>query len=359
MAGLSYTAVETTKLATAEIFGKTLCDLGEENPNIVALTADLKGSTKIGDFADKFPDRVINVGIAEQNMYGVASGLAKCGFIPFASSFSVFASLRSLDQIHTDICYQNVDVKIIGTHGGTSFGQAGSTHHAIEDFAVIRGLVNMTLICPADGIETGLAVRAAAETPGPFYIRINRGFDQTVYANSDYGFKVGKAVEMAEGKDVTIIACGSCVYQSMQAAKILEFDHKISARVLNMHTLKPIDREAVLKAVKDTRRIVTVEDHTVIGGLGSAVSEVVVESGTACAFRRLGLQDKWSAIGLHEDLMAMHEIDAEGIVKNVLELLSQEFEKEGVAGSAVKTGAAKSAVGIKAAPAGENWIDEV
>lgn len=362
MAGLSFTAVESTKLATAEIYGKTLCELGEENPNIVALTADLKGSTKIGDFGEKFPERLINVGIAEQNMYGMASGLAKCGFIPFASSFSVFASLRSLDQIHTDICYQNVNVKIIGTHSGTSFGQAGSTHHAIEDFAVIRGLVNMTLICPADGIETGLAVRAAANTPGPFYIRINRGFDQTVYNTDKYGFEVGKAVMMNEGTDVTIIACGSCVYQAIQAANILEYDHKISARVLNMHTLKPIDREAIIKAVKDTRRIVTVEDHTVIGGLGSAVSEVVVESGLACAFKKLGLQDEFSAIGLHEDLMAMYEIDAEGIVKNVVDLISMEYEKEEISGTSVskKTETAKGGgTAIKAPPAGANWIDEV
>lgn len=324
--GLTYTAVESSKLSTSEIYGKTLCELGEKNPNIVALTADLKGSTKIGDFGDKFPERIFNVGIAEQNMYGVAAGLAKCGFIPFASSFSVFASLRALDQIHTDLCYQNLDVKIIGTHGGTSFGQAGSTHHAIEDFAVIRGLVNMTLICPADGIETGLAVRAAAATPGPFYIRINRGFDQVVYNTDDYGFEVGKAVVMNEGTDITVIACGACVYQAIQAAKILDYDHKIKVRVLNMHTLKPIDKEAILKAVNDTRRIITVEDHTVIGGLGSAVAEVVVESGKACAFRRLGLQDHFSAIGLHEDLMAMYEIDANGIVKNVLDIMKQDFE---------------------------------
>ena len=324
--GLTYTAVESSKLSTSEIYGKTLCELGEKDPNIVALTADLKGSTKIGDFGEKFPERIFNVGIAEQNMYGVAAGLAKCGFIPFASSFSVFASLRALDQIHTDLCYQNLNVKIIGTHAGTSFGQAGSTHHAIEDFAVIRGLVNMTLICPADGIETGLAVRAAAATPGPFYIRINRGFDQVVYNTDDYGFEVGKAVVMNEGTDITVIACGACVYQAVQAAKILDYDHKIKVRVLNMHTLKPIDKEAILKAVNDTRRIITVEDHTVIGGLGSAVAEVVVESGKACAFRRLGLQDHFSAIGLHEDLMAMYEIDANGIVKNVLDVMKQDFE---------------------------------
>lgn len=357
--GLVYTAVESTSMATAEIYGKTLCELGAENPKIVALTADLKGSTKIGDFGEKFPDRLINVGIAEANMYGMAAGLAKCGFIPFASSFSVFASLRALDQIHTDICYQNVNVKIIGTHGGTSFGQAGSTHHAIEDFAVIRGLVNMTLICPADGIETGKAVRAAAETPGPFYIRINRGFDTNVYPDDKYDFKVGKAVLLHEGNDATIIACGSCVYQAVQAASILKHDHNINARVLNMHTLKPIDKDAILDAVKDTRRIITAEDHTVIGGLGSAVAEVIVESGKACAFRRLGLQDKFSEIGLHEDLMAMHEIDAEGIVKNVLELIASEYEKDAVKGSAVKAAGGAQGAAVKLAPQGANWIDEV
>ncbi|HPD02565.1 MAG TPA: transketolase C-terminal domain-containing protein [Eubacteriales bacterium] len=349
--GLSFTAVESTKLATAEIYGKTLSALGDENPNVVALTADLAGSTKIGDFKEKHPDRFFNVGIAEQNMYGVAAGMAKCGLIPFASSFSVFASLRALDQVHTDICYQNVNVKIIGTHGGTSFGQAGSTHHAIEDFAVVRGLVNMTLICPADGIETALAVRAAANTPGPFYIRINRGFDNTVYSTSDYGFQVGKAVTMNEGNDVTIIACGSCVYQSMQAAKILENDYNISARVLNMHTIKPLDKEAVLKAVDETRRVVTAEDHTIIGGLGSAVAETIVESGKGCAFKRLGIPDKFSAIGLHEDLLAMHEIDAAGIVKNVLELMKADFEAE-----AVKKGLDITKLNFGTA---EDWTDEV
>ena len=270
--GFTYTTDQTTKLATAEIYGRTLVELGEENPNVVALTADLAGSTKIGDFKAKFPERFFNVGIAEQNLIGIAAGMAKGGLIPFASSFSVFTSLRALDQVHTDVCYQNVNVKIIGTHGGTSFGQAGSTHHAIEDFAAIRGLVNMTLICPADGIETGLAVRAAANTPGPFYIRINRGFDMVVYNTDDYGFEVGKAVEMVEGNDITLIACGSCVYQAVQAAKVLKADYNISARVLNMHTIKPIDKDAILKAAKETGRIITVEDHSVIGGLGSAVA---------------------------------------------------------------------------------------
>ncbi|MDR3293595.1 MAG: transketolase family protein [Clostridiales bacterium] len=326
--GITFTAVESTKLATAEIFGKTIAELGAKDKSIVCLSPDLATSTKMIDFFTKYPERFYNVGIAEQNMIGIAAGMAKSGLTVFASCFSVFASLRALDQVHTDICYQNVNVKLIGTHGGTSFGQAGSTHHAIEDIGVIRPLVNMTVIVPADGLETANAVKAAAATPGPFYIRINRGFDNVVYSTSDYGFEVGKAVTMRDGTDITIIACGSCVYQALQAASILDFDYKLKARVINMHTIKPIDRDAVLKAVAETRKIITVEDHTVIGGLGSAVAEVIVEGGKACLLKKLGIPDKWSPIGLHEDLMANHEIDAQGIVKNVLEIMKQDVEKD-------------------------------
>ncbi|MEG1525346.1 MAG: transketolase C-terminal domain-containing protein [Clostridia bacterium] len=323
MGGMNYTAVESTKMATAEVFGQALCELGEQHPEVVALTADLAKSTKIGDFAKRFPDRFFNVGIAEQNLFGMAAGMAKAGLVPFASTFSVFASMRATDQLHTDICYQNVNVKIIGTHAGTSFGQAGSTHHAIEDICCIRGLVNLKIIVPADGIETANAIKTAYETPGPVYIRINRGFDQVVYGTNDYGFQLGKAVTMNEGDDIVVIAMGSCVFQAMQAAKILENDYGIHARVLNMHTVKPIDREAILKAVADTRRIVTVEDHTVIGGLGSAVGEVIIESGRACAFTKLGLQDQFSPIGFHEDLLSIMGVDAEGIAKACLKQMKE------------------------------------
>jgi len=328
--GLTYTAVETTKLSTSEVYGKTLVELGKKHDNIVALSADLAKSTKIGMFGDAFPDRFFNVGIAEQNMMGMAAGFAKCGMVSFVSSFSVFTSLRCADQLHSDVCYQNLNVKVIATHAGTSFGQGGSTHHAIEDLAVARSFVNLKVIVPADGIETANAVKAAYETPGPIYIRINRGFDNVFYDKEDYGFEIGKAVTVNEGTDITVIACGSCVYQAKEAAKILDHDHGLKVRVINMHTIKPIDKEAIMTAVKDTRRIMTVEDHSVIGGLGSAVAEVIAEGGKACAFRRLGLQDKFSAIGLHEDLMAMHEIDANGIVKNVGEMMKQDFEADEV-----------------------------
>ena len=324
--GLTYTAVDSTALSTAEIYGKALCELGREHPEVVALTADLGKSTKIGMFGDEFPDRFFNVGIAEQNMFGVAAGMAKAGLTPFLSTFSTFASLRSADQLHSDICYQNVNAKIIATHSGTSFGQAGSTHHAICDMAVTRSLPNLTVICPADGMETVNAVRAAYETPGPFYIRINRGFDRVLFENTDYGFEVGKAVTLHEGSDITIIACGSCVFQALQAANFLDSSDGLKVRVLNMHTIKPIDREAIEKAVMETRRIITVEDHTVIGGLGSAVAEVVVESGKGCAFKKLGIQDKFAPIGLHEDIMSILGIDSNGIIEAVREVMKKDFE---------------------------------
>ncbi len=324
--GMTYTAVESESLQTAEIYGKALVELGEKHPEVVALTADLGKSTKIGEFQKKFPDRFFNVGIAEQNMFGIAAGMARAGLTPFLSTFSQFASLRAADQLSTDLCYQNVNAKVIATHSGTSFGQAGSTHHAISDLAVTRSIPNLTVICPADGIETYNAVMAAYETPGPFYIRINRGFDRTLYKDGNYGFEIGKAVEVHEGTDLTIIACGSCVFQAVQAADFLDKADGLKIRVIDMHTIKPIDRDAIVKAVMDTRRIITVEDHNVLGGLGSAVAEVVVESGKGCAFRKLGVPDKFAPIGLHEDIMSELGIDANGIIEAVREVMHADFE---------------------------------
>ena len=324
--GMTYTAVDSTSLSTAEIYGKALVELGRAHPEVVALTADLAKSTKIGEFQKEFPDRFFNVGIAEQNLFGVSAGMAKAGLVPFLSCFSQFASLRAADQLSTDLCYQNVNAKVIATHSGTSFGQAGSTHHAITDLAVTRSMPNLTVICPADGIETYNAVMAAYETPGPFYIRINRGFDRVLYKDSNYDFQIGKAVTVNEGTDLTIIACGSCVFQAVQAADFLEKADGLKIRVLDMHTIKPIDREAIVKAVMDTRRIITVEDHNVLGGLGSAVAEVVVESGKGCAFKKLGIPDKFAPIGLHEDIMAEIGIDANGIIAAVREVMKADFE---------------------------------
>lgn len=325
--GITYTSLDTTKLSTAEVYAKMLCDLAKKDKRIVVLTADLAKSTKIGAFQKLFPERFFNVGIAEQNMYGIASGMAKTGLIPFTSAFAVFNSLRALDQVHTDICYQNLNVKMIASHAGTSFGQAGTTHHSTEDIAIMRSIANLTVIVPADGMETANAVQASINIDGPVYIRINRGFDQIVYDKMDYGYEIGKAVKLHDGTDMTIIACGSAVFQAIQAAKEL-YAQGVTARVLNIHTIKPLDKEAILKAIVETRRIITAEDHSIIGGLGGAVAEVIAESGKACAFRRLGLQDKFSHIGFHEDLMAQHKIDTNGIIETAHELLKMDFEED-------------------------------
>ncbi|MBN2652909.1 MAG: transketolase family protein [Spirochaetales bacterium] len=328
MANLNYTMLEATNMTTAEMYGSTLVQLAEQDSKVVGLSADLAKSTKIGALLDKFSDRLFNAGIAEQNMFGMAAGLAQMGFVPFASTFAIFTAMRGLDQIHTDICYQNLNVKMIATHAGLSFGQAGSTHHCTEDIAIMRTMANCKVIVPCDGFETAKAVAAAYETPGPVYLRINRGFDMPVYKSMDEcKFELGKAQEMKEGTDLTIIATGACVARAMDAAKVLEGEG-IRARVLNMHTIKPIDADAIKKAVHDTRRIITVEDHNIYGGLGSAVAEVMVETGKACAFKKLGVPDVFSIIGLHEDLMDYYGYGANGILAAARELMGADFEED-------------------------------
>lgn len=326
--GLTYTSVDSTELSTSEKYGEALVELGKKHPDVVALTADLAKSTKMVDFMKQFPERFFNVGIAEQNMFGIAAGMAKSGLTPFVSTFAQFASFRVADQLHSDICYQNVNVKVIATHAGTSFGQAGSTHHAICDLALARSIPNLTVVVPADGHETYKAVMAAYDNFGPYYIRMNRGFDRVLYKDTNYDFEIGKAIQLRDGSDLTIIACGSCVFQALEAANFLEESEGLKIRVLDMHTIKPIDRDAIIKAVSDTRRLITVEDHSVVGGLGSAVAEVVVDTGKACAFKMLGVPDRFAPIGLHEDIMSILKIDANGIIEGVKEVMGKDFEED-------------------------------
>ena len=326
--GLTYSVYDTDHMTQAEIYGHVLARLGEERKDIVALTADLAKSTKIGKFGEKHPERFFNVGIAEQNLFGIAAGLALAGYVPFVSTFAVFASLRAGEQVRTDICYQNLDCKIIATHSGLSFGTAGSTHHCTEDLAVMRSFANMTVVVPADGIETARAVRASLDRPGPLYMRIGRGFEQSVYESEDYNFEIGKAVTMHEGSDITVIACGPCVLQAKEAAKALKENQGIEVRVVNMHTIKPIDREAIIEAVNDTRKIITVENHSIIGGLGSAVAEVITEEGKACRLKRLGIPDIFAIVGQTDDLYNLYKIDAEGITEAVAEMLGKEVEED-------------------------------
>ena len=326
--GITWTVYDADKLTQREIYGVVLIDLGEKHPEIVGLSADLAKSTKIGAFGDRFPERFFNLGIAEQNLFGVAAGLAKAGLTPFLSTFSAFASMRACEFLRTDICYQKLNCKIIATHGGTSFGQAGTTHHATEDLSIVRALANLTVIVPADGIETANAVRASMDVDGPVYIRIGRGFEPRVYEADDYGFEIGKAVEMSPGTDITVIATGTPVYHAVQAAKILQEDDGLSVRVLNIHTIKPIDEQAILKAVEDTRRLVTFEDHNVIGGLGTAVADVIAASGKGCAFTKVGLPDEYSIIGYPEDILNYYGTDTDGIIAKVRELMGRDFEED-------------------------------
>ena len=327
MGNLTYTMLDAEKLSTAEYYGKVLVELADRDPRVVGLSADLAKSTKIGALEANHSDRLFNLGIAEQNMFGVAAGLAATGMIPFASTFAVFASMRGLDQIHTDICYQNLNVKIIATHAGLSFGQAGSTHHCTEDIGIMRSMANMRVVVPADGLETANAVRAAYEMEGPFYIRINRGYDMPLNENTNYDFQIGKAITISEGTDLTIIACGSCVWRAREAAKVLASEG-VRARVLNMHTIKPIDKEAIKKAVIDTKRIITVEDHNIMGGLGSAVGDEMAQLGKPCLLRKLGVPDCYSIIGLHEDLMAHYGYDVNGIVAKAREIMGIQIEED-------------------------------
>jgi len=333
--GLTWTVYDADKLTQAEIYGITLCDLGEAHPEIVGLSADLARSTKIGAFGKKYPERFFNFGIAEQNMFAVGAGFAKVGLIPFISTFSVFASMRACEFLRTDICYQNLNCKVIATHGGTSFGPAGSTHHSIEDLSIVRAFPNLTVIAPADGIETARAVRACMDINGPVYIRIGRGFEARLYESEHYDFQIGKAIELRPGTDATIIACGVAVLPAVEASKILHEDQGLSVRVLNMHTIKPIDEEAIVRAVQETRRIITFEDHNVVGGLGTAVADVIAASGKGCAFNKVGIPDKFTIVGYPEDLQHYYNIDTDGIVAKVRELMGREFEED------------------------ENWEDEV
>lgn len=329
MANLNYTIFDSTKLSTAEYYGQTLVQLAEQDKKVVGLSADLAKSTKIGALLEKFPERLFNVGIAEQNMFGMAAGLAQMGFVPFASTFAVFASMRAVEQVHTDICYPSLNVKIIATHAGLSFGQAGSTHHCTEDIGIMRTMANMQVIVPADGLETAKAVMAAYQTPGPFYIRINRGFDLPLYKNADEcKFELGKAQTIREGTDLTIMAVGSTVVRAAQAADLLREQDGLHVRVLNMHSIKPVDEEAIVKAVHETRRIITAEDHNILGGLGSVVADVIAASGKACAFKKLGVPDAYSIIGLHEDLMSHYGYDTNGIVAAVREVMGKDFEED-------------------------------
>ena len=306
---------EVKKIATRESYGNALAELGAQNPNIVVLDADLAGATKTGVFKKAFPERHIDCGIAEGNMMGVAAGLATCGKIPFASSFAMFAAGRAFEQVRNSIGYPHLNVKIGATHAGISVGEDGATHQCNEDIAIMRTTPGMTIICPADDVEARAAVKAAAEYVGPVYMRFGRLAVPVINDEANYKFEIGKGITLKEGKDVTIIATGLEVNESLEAAKLLEADG-ISVEVINIHTIKPLDKELVVASAKKTGKVVTVEEHSVIGGLGGAVAEALSEEAPT-KMLRIGMMDKFGQSGPAKALIEYYGLDGKSIYEKV------------------------------------------
>ncbi len=310
---------EVKRVATRAAYGDALVKLGEQHEDIVVLDADLAAATQTKKFKAAFPERFIDCGIAEGNMMSVAAGIASTGKVPFASTFAMFAAGRAFEQVRNSIGYPHANVKICATHGGISVGEDGASHQCNEDFGLMRLIPGMTVICPSDAVEAEAALSAVYEYQGPVYVRFGR-LAVPVYNDPDtYQFEIGKSISLREGSDVTIIATGLEVYESLQAAEMLAADG-ISAGVINMHTLKPLDEEAVISAAEKTGKIVTVEEHTVIGGLGSAVSDVVAGRAPAQVCR-IGIQDVFGESGPAVDLLHKYGLDAEGIYGSVREFL--------------------------------------
>lgn len=308
------------KIATRESYGRTLAELGKEHEDFLVLDADLAGSTKTAVFRKAFPERHINCGIAEQNMVGVAAGIAATGRVAFASSFAMFAAGRAYEQIRNSVGYPQLNVKIAATHGGISVGEDGATHQCNEDFALMRTIPGMVVMVPSDDVEAEAMVRAAYAHKGPVYMRFSR-LATPVFNNPEtYKFEIGKAITMREGKDVAIIAAGLPVASAMEAAEKLAAEG-IEARVIDMHTIKPLDEEAVLRAAKEIGKIVTVEEHSVIGGLGSAVAEVIAEQCPA-KLKRVGIYDRYTESGPAEALIHHYGLDGEGVYNDVKAFLA-------------------------------------
>ena len=303
---------DVKKMATRDGYGKGLVELGKMYENVVVLDADLAGSTKTGMFAKAYPDRHFNCGIAEGNMMSVAAGLAAAGMVPFASSFAMFASGRAFEQIRNSIGYPHLNVKIGATHGGMSVGEDGASHQCCEDFALMRAIPGMTIICPADGVEAEAAVKAAYEHDGPVYLRFGR-LAVPVFHEEGFEFQIGKGEVMRDGKDVAIIANGLMVYEAMKAGEALA-EAGVDAMIINMSTVKPLDEELVLSAAKKCGRIITAEEHSVIGGLGEAVCSLLSEK-LPTPVKRIGVQDLFGQSGPAAEVLEYYGLCADNIVK--------------------------------------------
>lgn len=301
-------------IATRESYGNALVELGKEVDDLIVLDADLAAATKTGVFKNAFPHRHIDCGIAEANMTGIAAGMSTCGYVPFISTFAMFAAGRAFEQVRNSIGYPHLNVKIGATHAGISVGEDGATHQCNEDIALMREIPGMVVLNPCDDIEARKAVRAAYAIDGPVYLRFGR-LPVPILHDEDYDFQIGKGEVLREGKDITIIATGLCVSESLQAAELLKADG-VDARVVNIHTIKPLDEELVIRCAKETDKIFTVEEHSILGGLGGAVAEALSER-QPTFLHRLGVKDVFGESGPAKELLHKYELDAEGIAKQI------------------------------------------
>ena len=308
---------DVKKIATRESYGNALAELGAEHKDVVVLDADLAAATKTGVFKKAFPERFIDCGIAESNMMGVAAGLATTGLVPFASSFAMFVAGRAFEQVRNSIGYPHLNVKIGATHAGISVGEDGATHQCNEDIALMRTIPGMVVISPADDVEAKAAVKAAYEHQGPVYLRFGRLAVPVINDRPDYKFEIGKGVVLREGKDLTIIATGLPVSNCLEAAEKLAADG-IDAKVINIHTIKPLDEELVVAAAKETGKVVTVEEHSVIGGLGSAVCDVLAEKAPTKVMK-IGINDTFGESGPAVELLKKYGLDTDSIYEKIKE----------------------------------------
>ena len=308
---------EVKKIATRESYGNALVELGAEHDNLIVLDADLAAATKTGVFKKAYPDRHIDCGIAECNMMGIAAGLSTTGIVPFASTFAMFAAGRAFEQVRNSIGYPHLNVKIGATHAGISVGEDGATHQCNEDIALMRTIPGMVILNPADDVEAKACVKAAYEYNGPVYLRFGRLAVPVINDRPDYKFELGKGVVLRVGKDVTIVATGLCVSSALEAAEKLAADG-IDAKIINIHTIKPLDEELIVAAAKETGKVVTVEEHSVIGGLGSAVCDALAEK-CPVPVKKIGVQDVFGESGPAAALLAKYKLDGEGVYEQVKE----------------------------------------
>ena len=306
---------ENKKIATRQSYGEKLAEIGGKNENIVVFDADLSGATKTSIFAKKFPERFFDMGIAEQDMMGTAAGISTFGKIPYVSTFAMFASGRAYDQVRNSICYPKLNVKICATHSGITVGEDGATHQMLEDIGMMRGLPNMTVMCTSDNTQTRWAVEEISKIDGPVYLRLCRLETPVIYKENEK-FEIGKAVQIGDGTDATVFATGVVVSEAIKAKEKLE-KQGIYIRVVDIHTIKPIDKEMIIKCAKETKRIITVEDHNIIGGLGSSVCEVLAEE-YPCKVERMGIMDTFGESGKAEELLKYYKIDSMAIINKVL-----------------------------------------